>query len=53
MEDESKSMKKRNFRQEFSEAFPEYACSKHRVAGYDSPKWVYWEIEPNAVYTYG
>ncbi len=52
-DDGSKPMKKRAFRQEFNEAFGEYACSKHRVAGNDNPVWMYWEIEPHAVYTYG
>ncbi len=51
--DGSKPMKKRAFRQEFSEAFAEHACGKHRVEGFDNPVWVYWEIEPSTAYAYG
>ena len=46
-------MKKLAFRQEFSEAFAEHACGKHRVEGFDNPVWVYWEIEPSTAYAYG
>jgi putative DNA primase/helicase len=49
-EDGSKPMKKRAFRQEFSEAFPAHACSKHRLSGSSNPVWVYWDIEPCVAY---
>ena len=52
-EDGSQPMKKRAFRQEFNDAFPEHACRKHRVPGEISPVWVYWEIQPMAALTYG
>ncbi len=45
--DGSQPMKKRAFRQEFGEAFPEHACSKHRVEGHENPVWVYWNIAPH------
>ncbi|MBW8015726.1 MAG: hypothetical protein FVQ82_06030 [Planctomycetes bacterium] len=52
-EDGSKPMKKRAFRQEFTEAFSQHACSKHRVGSNINPIAVYWEIEPCPAYTYG
>ncbi|MCK5172004.1 MAG: hypothetical protein KAR47_01350, partial [Planctomycetes bacterium] len=50
--DGSKPMKKRAFRQEFSEAFGEHACSKHRLDSSGNPVWVYWGIEPHVAYAY-